>query len=345
MPEIKEIIEIAPIRFTEVQDDAIDFLIKNYPIKRAEALKRGQNKWAKQNFTPYDIGIDCNAYHYFAFTQWQARPEPDDILLEIFDEGNLHEPSIRHKIESAGFKVCNINEPFVIKWGDALPVRGKMDMLLEVNGSKIPSEAKSMSPHIFDSVDTWEDMLNHNSPHVRAYPWQLMLYQHAFGKAKWGTFVLKNKVTGVVKFVKQPYMPEMIEVLKNRVLLLTKAIRDDIGDLDQMRNFEEKRCSGCDFKFQCLGARAEGMVAIIGNAELEMLLYRREELKKMKQEYEKIDKKVKEQLKGTDNAIIGDFFIRGKNVDRAGFTVAPTTYWKSDIVYKGMVLSKTETDV
>ncbi len=335
LPALEEKIEIAPIRFGNLTEEAVDNVMNTYVVEREKVLRGARKKWAKQNFTPFDLGFDCNAYHMFSFLLWEVRPEPSSDLLEIFDEGNLHEVSIKKKIESAGLRIANINEPFTIKWNDCFPIRGKMDMILEAEGGKLPTEAKSMSPHIFSSIDTWEDMLHHNSIHVRNYPYQLMLYQHAFGKANWGMFVLKNKVTGVVKFVKQPYRADMIETIKQRVLIVTKAVRDQIGDLDQMRNFDEKRCGHCDFRFNCLGENANKLVQVITNEELENLLLRREELKPLNSEYDLIDKTVKKQFKGTEEAVIGDFYIKGKEIHRDAYSVEPGSYWKASILYKG----------
>ena len=340
MVKVKETIQIAPMHFREIPEELVDAITKEYHEKRAAYLLGRQSRWAKENFSPYDIGYNCNAYHYFSLTQWEHRPSPDPDLLEIFHEGVLHEPDIMDKLRSAGFEISAFNVPFSLKWGGALTVRGKIDLFLKKDGVQIPCEAKSMSTYAFNAINRWEDMLTSKSSFHRCYPYQLVTYLHACNRSKWGLFVLKDKQTGQVKIIKMPYSERMIEEVQNRVLAVSKLYIKNQGDLEQMKVKDPVWCNRCDFRFQCLGNEGEKMTQILEDSELEVMLLRREELKPFNSEYDKLDKNVKLALKGKEEVLIGDFLVTGKEVSRNGYTVEPSKYWNSKIIYKGSTIKR-----
>jgi hypothetical protein len=113
---------------------------------------------------------------------------------------------------------------------------------------------------------------------------------------------------------------------------------------EQMKNKDSVLCSKCDFRYQCLGSDADRMSELIEDKELELMLLRREEISPIASEYDKIDKVVKKAVKGKEEAVIGDFLITGKSVPRNGYTVEATEYWKTNIIYKGLILNKTNHD-
>lgn len=340
MPKIKEQIQMAPMNFRKVPESLVDDIINNYPKKRAKHLLDQQTKWPKENFSPFDLGFACNAYHFFSLTQWESRPDPDPGLLEIFHEGNLHEPDIVKKLESAGYEVSDINVPLSIKWGRSKSVRGKIDFFLRKDGVKIPCEAKSMTPFAFNKINVWEDFLTSKSSFHRCYPYQLAIYLHACNKADFGLFILKDKSTGDIKLIKMPYSETLVEEAKKRVIFVSRVIAKNEGDLEQMKIKDPLWCNRCDFKFQCLGNDGENMVPLIEDEELEEVLLRRETLKEFQSEYKKLDSIVKSTFKGKEEILIGDFFIKGKEVKRKGFTVADGEYWKTDVIYKGNAIDR-----
>lgn len=344
MKEVKESLQIAPMRFKPIPESLVDEIVTEYPKKRAQYLKDRRTKWAKQSFSPYNVGKDCNAYHFFSIRDWDSVPEPDPDLLEIFHEGVLHEPDVVEKVKSAGYKISAINVPFTLTWGTALSLRGKIDFYVEHEGIVIPCEAKSMSPYAFHAVNTWEDFLKSKSVYHRCYPYQLMTYQHVSAQAGFGLFVLKDKVSGQVKFVKQPYDGTMVRDIQKRAIIVSKALKAKKLDLEPLKNKDPVLCGKCEFKFQCLGDDAEKMVEMLEDAELEELLLRREQLAPLSSEYDRIDKLVKKSLKNKPEVLIGDFLITGKEVERKAYAVDAGSYWKTDIIYRGSkIITDTQT--
>jgi len=72
-------------------------------------------------------------------------------------------------------------------------------------------------------------------------------------------------------------------------------------------------------------------IRVIDDPELELLLKRREELVPISGEYQRIDKQVKERFKGIELALVGDFQISVKPIERKGYEVKPTTTWQVSV--------------
>ena len=150
---LAETIKFNPVKEVELNEASLDERIKEYYNTRLKFLTDQDRKnYKKQNFYPYDMGVNCNAYHYFTFELWDQRPSPDATLREIFQEGHIHEKSIREKMESGGWKISQINLGLHIEWENCYRISGKIDMIVDLNGASVPVEAKSMSPHIYDSL-------------------------------------------------------------------------------------------------------------------------------------------------------------------------------------------------
>lgn len=94
-------------------------------------------------------------------------------------------------------------------------------------------------------------------------------------------------------------------------------------------------CNRCVFRIQCLGDDCEKIVPLIEDSELEEILLRREKIKAFFSEYNKLDKSAKAALKDKPEAVIGDFYITGKSQSRKGYEVKDTTFWVTDIIYRG----------
>ena len=232
------------------------------------------------------------------------------------------------------FEVSAFNVPFSILWGKNMPVKGKIDLCVKYNGYQIPVEAKSMAPHAYDSIKTWEDFLKSKSAFHKCYPYQLNTYLYVC-KMNFGIFALKNKVNGRVKLIKMPFSESMMQEVMERVVIVSNIIQKNKGDLEQMKCKDSTWCNRCDFRIQCLGDDCEKIVPLIEDSELEEILLRREKIKAFFSEYNKLDKSAKAALKDKPEAVIGDFYITGKSQSRKGYEVKDTTFWVTDIIYRG----------
>lgn len=345
------------VRPTEVSKDIVEKFQEEYDFHRGQALLANRTVHPKTNFNPSDAGWDCDAYHILYFNHWDQVPPFAPDTLEIFGEGRLHEPDIVNKLQSAGFTVSHQEVEFQIILAKSWKViSGRVDLMLEHKGQLVPAEAKTMSPYAWDKIHTWEDFLLSKHTYHKLYVDQLntymlacqVKYEEMHGEAPqdlYGVFILKNKVTGRVKFVPMPYQPERIEALLHRVGRVSRTLTKPDVDLQPFKNISEEWCPSCKMREICLGQQDQKMTPLLEDDDLEQVMIRREQLKPAKSEYEKLDKLVKDQVKEKPELIIGDFYVKGKWLSRKEYTVKASEYWRSSIIYKGAPFEKKKADI
>ncbi len=116
-------------------------------------------------------------------------------------------------------------------------------------------------------------------------------------------------------------IPKLLPVILNDHLdrmeeFLAKAERvvdhAQAGTLPDYIN-DPGECRRCDFfGATCNPPMSAGGAVVLTDPELEAALTRREELKAAADEFDKIDKRVKAQLRGIEEGIAGPFVINGK---------------------------------
>ena len=65
--------------------------------------------------------------------------------------------------------------------------------------------------------------------------------------------------------------------------------------------------------------------------ELIPILDRRKEIADAHSEYDALDKAAKAMLKGLKQAVVGNYLVQGKEIERKGYKVEDSKYWKTDI--------------
>ena len=101
------------------------------------------------------IGDDCLRYLVYSRTDWDKSDDFDDGLLAIFNEGNIHEPAVIKDLADAGFEIFEQQVSFgnenLLK---QYKITGHLDFKIRDQGRAIPVEFKTMSPYIFDSINS-----------------------------------------------------------------------------------------------------------------------------------------------------------------------------------------------
>ena len=72
-------------------------------------------------------------------------------------------------------------------------------------------------------------------------------------------------------------------------------------------------------------------VQVVEDAELLAMLARREELAEAAKEFEALDKELKDALPRAEEVLLGEYVITGKEVQRRGYEVKPSSYWRRSI--------------
>jgi CRISPR/Cas system-associated exonuclease Cas4 (RecB family) len=290
--------------------------IPNIPeILDAETAKRIKS-WPHATNRASEAGHPCVRFLVLSRTSNELKTLHDVGLQRIFDEGNLHEKALTREMADAELKIVEQQRAF--EWSK-FQLTGRVDGLLSVNGDRIPLEIKSSSPNVFAAIRDLApiDMLKSKFSWIRKYPAQLLLYQLMQG-SEYGVMVFKNKTSGE-KFQKVFRLEgELLEYAES-ILKKLEAVNAHIdeGTCPDAALIDD--CKGCAFcKTACFpGADYGPGIDIIQDPDLEAKLDRRGELKPARDEYEDLDKELKEGLKGK-SAVVGSWLIESSKHERKG---------------------------
>lgn len=181
-------------------------------------------------------------------TQWQNKELHDGRVQAIFDEGNHQERIIIRDISDTDIELIEQQRSYV--WDD-YKITGHIDgkVLAKIKGTGqpigVPCEIKSMAPHIFTSVHTFEDFKK--KPWTRSYMVQIQLYM-LMENIDQAIFILKNKSTGELKQIQvgldyeiSEWALKAAETINDHVA--RKTMPDRITDIDA--------CGRCPYKAMC----------------------------------------------------------------------------------------------
>ncbi len=275
-------------------------------------------------------GAECERSLVLSRTRPLDRKPHDPTLQRIFDLGNLIEYGALRDLGEAGITVVNQQRFFDDK---RLQTTGHIDgdvMVERPDGKHIgyPLEIKGLVHHTWLALNEFSDFLTHRSPWIRKYPAQLTLYMYLEGK-EWGCFLLFSKQTFEPKCIWIPLDYDYAESLLQKLERVNKHVAD--GTLPEQID-DAEMCAACDFFNVCLPEIKRDAITIDDDPELAEMIERWYALKPSKSEYDKLDKLLKKTIAEHEKALVGDFLITGKWVDRKGYVVEDSRYWKSKIV-------------
>jgi len=275
-----------------------------------------------------EIGHPCYRYLYFLRTAWDQAQLPTYRQQLVFDEGKLQEKAVLRLLEEAGFEIVETQRPFENK---ELKLVGHIDATIRVNTKNFPIEIKSMNPYFFESLHVVKDFLNHKYAHIRKIPYQLQAYL-MLSKHKEAVLLLKNRSTGELKEIVVTEDGKMQNEICVKCQVINDLVEKQVAP-EFHEEFDESICSMCRFAHICLpDIKRKNELKIIEDEELIALLEKREQLKPFHDEYLEVDKILSKKLEGIEKAIIGDFIITGKWINRKAYRVPETTYWKKRIL-------------
>jgi CRISPR/Cas system-associated exonuclease Cas4 (RecB family) len=298
--------------------------------KVIKAKEKKISNWPHHKNYTYEAGHDCARYLFYERVAWDKK-DPHDVTMQfIFDGGNLIETQAIRELQEAGFKVVEMQRPF--HW-EEFELTGRIDARIQVDGRLVPLEIKGYAHRDWLKMNSIQDFINSDKLWHRLVPPQILLYQ-TMVEEKWGLLYLKSKST---------YMPKVIWVnlydymgYLETILRRLEQVNDAVagGDPPPRVDPELGICAECSFFAHCRPdvEWAKGAILMTDN-ELIDALERREQLKPYEKEYKEVDKYVKEKLKGTERAIIGDFLITGKLIqgEKKPSPGGKYEYWRTTI--------------
>ncbi len=287
--------------------------IKNWPCKSNRASQ---------------CGHPCERYLVLSRTRWQDKLSHDVNLEFIFEGGRMIEDMAMAEIRDAGIQV--IEQQSAFEWPE-IQLTGHLDAKIVVDGKAIPLECKGYQHFQFEKLNSVEDFLKSDRHYIRMAPAQLMMYMMA-SESEIGLFYLKDKLTFRPKIIPVELDYDYCEQIIKKLERVNKHIEQ--GTLPEPVN-DADLCQQCGFLPVCLPSIKAQPMEFIDNVELEEKLKKREELAPAYKEYSSLDREIKKVVAGKEKLMIGDFLITGKEVERKGYTVEPSSYWKTKIARLG----------
>lgn len=308
---------LAPEGFAEVQRETLEQKISVYPAR---------------SWYPSQVGHPCERFLVWRFLKWEQQQAHDYVLQSIFDEGNLHQPSVYARLEAMGFDIVREQDrptQYTVRGGGV--ISGRPDGKIRgFRGEKflklVVLEIKSAQSHAWERIDTIEDIRHANEHYVRNYFDQGNLYCF-LDELDQGVIVLKNKATGLLKIVPFSLDYEAAEKILERIERLQEMVqaKQDPPPIP----YDTGICGRCAFSHLCYPPRdlGTGLVPLDDSAMLQ-LLEEREQTKAAADEYAAADKAIKAQLKrlGTfTQAMCGEFLVTRTEVPVREYTVKART--------------------
>jgi len=273
----------------------------------------------RQSNWPSELGWweECPRYLVLARTDSDKMPLHEISLQRIFDEGNKQEKLVRAELEAAGYDIIDVQRD--AKWKH-LNISGHIDGRIKLNGKKPLLEIKSCSPNVFQSIlpiTEAEELKGSKHFWIRRYYAQMQGYHLLFDEED-GMILFKDKSTGQKHIINSTLNYEYCE----KMCKVIEEVNDRVGGSDPWPVEMKSACKHCPFAATvCFPDKDFGPgFEFLSDGEIEAKLARREELRSIAKEYDRIDKELKGHFKGR-SAVIGDFIIESKEFERKNYKV------------------------
>jgi len=270
------------------------------------------------------IGHPCVRYLVYKRTRGEEAVPVSTDLQSLFDEGNAQEESTISKIKTLGYKYERSQESFGFK---DLEIRGKIDgVAIKVVGGKIvgkwASEIKKVSAYAWDSINVWEDLLKNwwQAKYVTQLQLAILHVSTKEGFDDSGVFFLKHTEKNLVKPISMPMRQDIIDAAFDKARSVNAHMKS--GTDPERCDYTLGICEKCEFNAIC-GPESQFLAGEnITSQEFIGKLRRRETLHEESKEFDRLDKDIKETLRGKTYALAGPFRITGKEYGKG---------WKVDI--------------
>lgn len=244
----------------------------------------------------------------------QQPPFPADVQAK-FRRGSDRERDLLADLGRIGrdatpaFEVVGQQEYFTVRDRKGrVAITGKVDARLAVHGLRAPIEVKGWSPQIVDRIDSFDDVFN--SPWTRSGGYQLLTYLYASNEP-FGFMVLdRSGLPEILPVELYNHLDRVEDFLQKAERAIDHVEAKTLPDFYTEDPAECKRCQW--YGHTCNPPLAADGMQIVIDPDLEARLARRAELEEAADEYDRLDKDVKKQLRGIEHAVVGAFVVNGK---------------------------------
>lgn len=290
----------------------------------AKALERKPPTPRQSNYMS-DIGHACERYLVYARVAWDKTAPFGDRIASIMHEGDVHEAAVLDLLRKGGI---DIREQQARLFDDYTKLSGRVDAVFRIDGAWYVADVKSVSPWVYEAVNSEADILESRFYWVRHWYTQLQAYLHhdreRNPRTAQGLIVLKNRENGQVKAVEITYNAEAALELMLKAERVNRAV--EAKELPDRISPALGYCATCRFRLECLPDTDPGPgIEVLDDADLVEMLERRADLEGGRREYEALDKAVKKSMMGR-NVVAGDWMVRSVDRHRKGYEVKDTDY-------------------
>lgn len=284
-----------------------------------ERIGKGIKNYPCDNNRASSLGHACKRALVYERLNWQDKILPTAKTAMIFKLGRILEAEAKRDIDGCEVdgKIVRLVESesmYEYKENGKILCRGKIDGKVEIDRVLYPIEIKSMQAYQFDKMESQEDFLYAEKFWLRKYLAQIQMYL-LMTNTELGMLFLVNKSYGTYKaiWIKLDY--EFAETIVKQAQEINKYV--EAKEYPDRISYTDGVCDKCNFAHICLpDIRNAAGLQIIDNEELGVLLTRRDEIKGIAGEYEKVDKQVKKMIEGKEKVLCGDFMITGKKISK-----------------------------
>lgn len=265
---------------------------------RAEAIAREfavdrefrpRPNWPVTSNWASKLAHPCVRWLYHNRVDWERREARNwKGIGELGDI--LHDKWKRDRMEQ-GYTVIHAEVPLSAKIRELLKISGKIDGRVG-KGEIRPTlyEFKSMNPHDYDKINTWEDIVTHRRDYIKSYAGQIQIYLYDQNEEV-GFLVIMNKATLEWKWIIVYLDYGLVEWMLQRAELVNKSVDKSNPPV---RIPYGATCKSCEYALVCLPDIKEEGLGLIDEPALEAALEERSKLIEAAARYKELDVEAKD---------------------------------------------------
>lgn len=251
----------------------------------------------------YEATVPEQQQPFDAFTLARFRRGNDrerDLLADLSRIGRNATPEFQVVGQQHVFKVRDRKGRQVIS--------GKVDASLLMQRLTAPIEVKAWSPMLVDRIETFADLFE--NPWTRSGGYQLLSYLYGSGDPVGFMVLDRSGIPKLIPVVLEQHLDRMEDFLSRAERVVDHALAETLPPFLEGDAPECKRCPF--FGGTCQPDLSAKDTMVLTDPELEAQLQRWHELQGSGREWNSLDKRLKEHLRGIESAIAGAFSISGK---------------------------------
>jgi hypothetical protein len=252
----------------------------------------------------YELTVPEQATPWDPFTLAKFRRGSDrerDLLADLTRIGRNADPPFRIVGQQERFRVKDRKDRYVLS--------GKVDAFLELDDPtwRAPLEVKSWAPSLVERIESFADVLE--NPWTRGGAYQVLAYLYGHSQPNGFLVLDRSGLPKLIPVTLDDYLEEMEEFLVRAERVVDHALA---GTLPPYLEGDAAECKRCPFFGGTCNPPLEAQgTTVIDDPDLEAELERWHSLRPPGREYNDLDQRLKQRLRGIEHGIIGPFSITG----------------------------------